>query len=114
MQALYDGGMVRMFQALTPEQTKLAWSAFNGASHWLVSGLVLWGVKRVAHTVQSIRPGIVNDVTANVKEHFDTRLKAHEDADDKRFMQNETQMSAINQKLGSIERSLIRRPHFGD
>lgn len=96
-------------QSLTPEQSKQIVDFMWKVADKAIWALVIWGVARVKKSIESIRPGIVNDVVAMVSEKFESRWTTHEKMDGERFKEvNDsigsvrTELDGINKKLASI------------
>jgi hypothetical protein len=91
---------------VTPEQSKLFWSAADEVAHWIVIAFIGWGVQKIRKSIASIRPGIVADVTRNVQAHFETMMNAHEAMDVKRFAEAEERTA---NKVAEIEDRTARQ-----
>ena len=101
-------------QALTPEQSKMAWNVTSEIARWIVSALIVWGLNSMRTSIKAIRPGIVADVTANVTANFEQRMSAHEKLDDRRFLAREKFEYQTSNALSRIEGQLRVRHQHGD
>lgn len=78
-------------QILTPEQSKLFWSAAEELGKWAISGFTLWVVHRIAKAIHEL-PG---KITAPV----DARLAAHEELDENRFTETAAALERIQSQM---------------
>lgn len=99
-------GPIKMLQSLTPDQTKFLGDLTKQVLDKGIWLFLAWGGVRLKKSITSIRPQIVAEVIAGVKENFDAQfaahtaqLKDHQESDARSFESIHRDFGRMNRKL---------------